>query len=184
MNDTPFFHALAVFACKFNRLYRIYIRPTELVFIWAGKGGEGLAGARAVSRRGGLHSLLGGALQSILDPSKRNEARREALDRAPLDLLISDHRKNFRAAVFEFDEVRIGPRSDGHARAYSDHGHQALLYLRHRTLGKYRLGIASLRDTQIALKELPRIFGDKCRVEIPWPEDEQECGCRFCRLNR
>ena len=83
-----------------------------------------------------------------------------------------------------FEEVRIGPRSDGHARTYSDHHHQALLRLRHRTIGKYRLGIASVHDTQVALKELPRIFGDKCRVEIQWPEQEQTCGCRFCRLNR
>jgi hypothetical protein len=54
MDTLPYFHALAVFACKTNRLYRIYLRPNELVFIWAGKGGEGLAGARAVSQLGGL----------------------------------------------------------------------------------------------------------------------------------
>ncbi len=183
MDDAPFFHALAVFACKANRLYRIYVRPNELVFIWAGKGGEGLAGARATARRGGLSSLVGGAMQAALDPSKSNETRREVLDRTPLDQLIGDHPNNFRAAIDEFEEVRIGPRSDHHARAYSDHGHQALLYLRHRTLGKYRLGIASLHDTQIALKELPRVFGDKCRVEIQLPDHDQPCGCRFCRFN-
>jgi len=184
MDNTPFFHAMAVFACKANRLYRIYVRPNELVFIWAGKGGEGLAGARAVSQRGGLHSAVGGALQSFLDPSKGNDARRRVLDQTPLDQLIGDDPRNLRAAVDEFEEVRISPRSDAHARMYSDHRHQALLRLRHRTIGKYRLGIASLNDTQVAFTELPRVFGEKCRLEIPWPEQEQRCGCRFCRFNR
>jgi hypothetical protein len=69
-DNAPFFHALAVFACKANRLYRIYVRQGELVFIWAGRGGEGLAGARAVSQRGGLYTLLGGAMQLAFNPSK------------------------------------------------------------------------------------------------------------------
>jgi hypothetical protein len=123
-------------------------------------------------------------LQAALDPSKKNTARRDVLDRTPLDGLIRDHPKNLRAPVEGFEEVRICPRSDGHARAFSDHRHQALLRLRHGTLGKYRLGIASLHDTQVAFKELPRIFGSRCHVEIPWPEREQECGCVFCRGNR
>src|SRR5260221_1615906 len=184
MDDPPYFHALAVFACKANRLYRIYLRPNELVFIWAGKGGEGLAGASAVSQRGGLHSVLGNALQSALDPSKKNDARRDVLDHTPLDQLVSDHPNNLIAPVEGFEEIRICPRSDGHARAYSDHHHQALLRLRHRTLGQYRLGITSLHDTQVALTELPRILGEKCHVEVPWPEREQESGCVFCRRNR
>lgn len=45
MSRPPYFHALATFFCKSNRLYRIYVRPDELVFIWAGKGGEGTAGS-------------------------------------------------------------------------------------------------------------------------------------------
>jgi hypothetical protein len=184
MDNIPCFHALAVFTCKSNRLYRIYLRPNELVFIWAGKGGEGLAGARAISQGGGLHSVLGDVLQTALDPSKKNDARRDVLDQTPFDQLVSDNPKNLSALVEEVEEVRICPRSDSHARAYSDHHHQALLRLRHRTLGKYRLGVASLRDTQIALTELPRILGNKCHVEIPWPEREQDCGCVFCRRNR
>jgi hypothetical protein len=41
----PYFHALAVFTCKRNRLYRIYVCPDELVLISAGAGAEGMAGA-------------------------------------------------------------------------------------------------------------------------------------------
>jgi hypothetical protein len=181
MENVRYFHALAVFACRANRLYRIYLRPHELVFIWAGKGGEGLAGARAVSQRGGLHSVLGNALHTALDPAKKNDARRDVLDGTPLDLLVSDHPNNLVAPVEGFEEVRICPRSDRHARISSDHHHQALLRLKHRTLGKYRLGIASLDDTRVALTELPRILGNRCCVEIQWPEREQECGCVFCR---
>jgi hypothetical protein len=174
------FHALGCFYCKRNRLYRIFIRPDELVFIWAGSGSEGMAGAKAVAARGGVEGLIGRGLASALNPTKKNQSRLEVLDHAPLEQLIGDHPNNFRASVSDFEQVRIRPRSDAHARAFSDHAHQARLFLRHRTLGKYRLGIASLQDTQIAFEALPRIFGDKCRVEIKWPEQEQKCGCRFC----
>jgi hypothetical protein len=43
----PYFHALAAFVCKRNRLYRIYVRADELLFIWAGNGSEGTAGAQS-----------------------------------------------------------------------------------------------------------------------------------------
>jgi hypothetical protein len=179
--NPPYFHALAVFACKSNRLYRIYIRPDELVFIWAGSGMEEVAGARAASAAHGLLGVLLGALfAKMLDPTKKNAARKALLDGTALEQLIGDHPKNLRAPINEFEEVRIAPRSDRHARAYSDHGHQALLYLRHRSLGKYRLGIASVEDARNALKELPPILGEVCRVEMQWPEREQKCGCVFC----
>ena len=177
-----YFHALACFYCKRNRFYRIFIRPDELVFIWAGSGSEGLAGVRALAAFGGAGALVGKALESALDPTKKNQSRIEVLDHTPLEQLISDHPNNIRVSNAEVELLRIRPRSDDHARAFSDHGHQARLFLRHRTLGRYRLGIASLQDTQIALKELPRIFGDRCRIEIQWPEQEQKCRCRFCRL--
>jgi hypothetical protein len=131
-----------------------------------------------------MHAVLGNAMHASLDPAEKNAARWDVLDHTHLDDLIPDHPKNLRAPVEGFEEVRICARSDGHARAFSDHHHQALLRLRHRTLGKYRLGIATLHDTQVALTELPRILGARCHVEIPWPEQEQECGCVFCRRNR
>lgn len=167
----PYFHALAVFACKRNRLYRIYVRPDELVFIWAGSGMEGMAGAHAAGAAHGLLGvLLGMLIAKAMDPSKKNAARKAVLDNTPLDQLVDDHPKNLRATLDEIEEVRIAPRSDRHARMCSDHEHQALLYLRHRFLGKYRLGIASVEDVRVAVKELPAVLGDRCQVEVEWRE--------------
>lgn len=173
--ESPYFHALAVFACKSNRLYRIYVRPDELLFIWAGSGMDGVAGAQAGAAAFGLvGALLGVLLAKALDTTKKNAARKEALDGTSLDRLVVDHPKNLRAPLREFEEVRIGPRSERHARMYSDHAHQALLHLRHRTLGKFRLGIASVEDVEMALTVLPRVLGQVCRVEIEWSEREKK----------
>jgi hypothetical protein len=188
MTTPPYFQALATFFCKANRLYRVYIRPDELVFIWAGKGGEGMAGAQATAK--GDHAgraALASALAKALDPSQANQARRQVLDSTSLDDLIGDNPMNLRAPLDGFEEVRISARSDSHARAFSDHGHQAILHVRHQTLGKYRLGLSSVEDVKVAMQELPRIFGVRgrtVRVEIPIPERTQLCGCVICRKNR
>ncbi len=79
----PYFHALAVFACKGNRLYRVDVRPDEPVCIWAGSGMEGVAGARAA---GVQHGLVGALIAKALDPGKKNAARQAVLDKpAPAD---------------------------------------------------------------------------------------------------
>jgi hypothetical protein len=175
MDSPPCFHALAAFVCKSNRLYRVFVRPEELVFIWAGSGMEGVAGAHAGAAAHGLVGALFGVLiAKAFDPTKKNLSRKEVLDSTPLEQLIGDHPKNVRAALNEFSEARFAPRSERHARQYSDHRHQALLYLRHRSLGKYRLGIASVEDVQVALRELPRVLGPVCRIEIEWSDREQK----------
>jgi|GEM_PF-3198196 len=190
MDDTPYFHAKAAFACKANRFYRVYVRRQELVFIWAGKSGEGLAGARVMSRfhtrgfslEGMLFSLIGKGMEKLVDPAKTNGARGQILDTTPLSRLIPDHRANLRAHTGGFEEVRIGARSDAHARAYSDHGHQALLHIRHRKFGKLRLGLCSIEDVHAAMDLLPKVLGTRYRVDIARPLREQLCGCRICRL--
>jgi hypothetical protein len=180
-DPTPYFHALAVFACKSNRLYRVYVRHDELVFIWAGSGTEGMLGAQAAAGSGGLiGAAIGGAVQAALDPSKKNAARLAVLDSTPLERLIDDHPKNMRAPARGSTEVRIGKRSNRHARVYSDHAHQALLYLRHRELGRYLLGFASAADVRVAMRELPRVVGDVYAAEIEPPERDQKCECVFC----
>jgi hypothetical protein len=167
----PHFQGLAAFVCKPNRLYRVYILPDELVFIWSGSGMEGVAGAQAgAAMHGALGGLIGYAIAKSLDPAKKNAARREVLNATPLDQLIDDHAKNLRAPINEFAEVRIAPRSEWHARQYSDHAHQALLHLRHRSFGKFKLGISSAEDVRVAMKELPRVLGGVCQIEIEWDE--------------
>lgn len=180
--SVPYFHAMAVFACQPNRFYRVYVRPDELLFIWAGAGGEGMAGAAAASRMIAPGAeLIGGAMQAMLDPSRKNARRAEVLDHTPLDQLIGDHKKNLRAPIDGFTEVRIRQRSDRHARLTSDHHHQAILIVRHRTLGKYALGIASVPDVRLAMEELPRVLGGVYSTEIEPPERYQPCGCVFCK---
>jgi len=184
----PNFYGLATFCCKANRLYRIYLRPDEMIFIWAGKGGEGVAGALAVAKGGhGPKAAMGEALARWLDPTDVNQARLEVLERTTLEELLDDHPLNLRAPLAGFEEVRIRARSDFHARAFSDHGHQALLHLRHRSLGKLRLGLAMVEDVKVAISELPRFLrarGVAVRIETTAPEVEQPCGCVFCRRNR
>jgi hypothetical protein len=171
----PYVHALAAFVCKTNRLYRIYVRPDELLFIWAGSGMEVVTGAHAGgAAHGVLEAPLGHFIAKAFDPTKQNTDRKAVLDATPLDELIADHPKNLRAPLNEFDEVRIGPRSEWHANQYSDHAHQALLYLRHASLRKYRLGIACVEDVEIALRELPRVLGEVCQVEIEWSERDKK----------
>src|SRR5260370_18659615 len=109
-----YFHALACFYCKRNRFYRIFIRPDELVFIWAGSGSEGLAGARAAAARGGVRALAGKALESPLDPNKKNQSRVEVLDHPSLQHLIRDHPNHFRTSIADFELVRIRPPSYVH----------------------------------------------------------------------
>jgi len=181
----PYFHALAVFACKRNRLYRVYVLPNELIFIWAGSGSEGLQGMRAVERKSFWleDSMIAKALIPFLDPSRKNNARLAELNRTPLEQLINDNPKNLRAPVSGFTEVRIGKRSDRHARTYSDHTHQALLYLRHRDLGKYRLGIATAKDVRTAMHVLPQATGPVYAAEIKPPMQDEQCGCVFCDGN-
>jgi hypothetical protein len=96
------------------------------------------------------------------------------LENVSLEDLVLDDPRNLRALAGDFIEVRIGPRSEWHASQFADPKHQALLYLHHRTLGKYRLGIASNEDVEVALRELPRLFGELCQVEIEWSDAKEK----------
>lgn len=180
-DEPAFFHALAAFKCKRNRLYRIYVLPDELIFIWAGSGSEGMAGLRKIGGRGIAHGLFAAAAGAALDPSKKNATRAEVLNQTPLDDLVYDDDRNMRANIDGLTELRIVQRSDRHARLYSDHGHQALMFVRHQQLGNYLLGIASIEDVQVAMETLPDVVGDAYSTEIDVPEEEVPCGCVFCR---
>jgi hypothetical protein len=190
MEDTPYFYAKAAFACKANRFYRVYVRRQELVFIWAGKSGEGLAGARVVSRfhtrtlsiEGMFSSLIGKGMEKLMDPAKSNVSREKILDTTSLAKLIPDHSANLRAHTGGFEEVRLGARSDAHARTHSDHGHQALLHIRHRKFGRLRLGLCSIEDVHAAMDLLPMVLGTRYSVDIARPVREQPCGCRLCHI--
>jgi len=174
--DTPpYFHGLAGFACKRNRLYRVYVRPDELIFIWAGDPVQTAESARAAGvHHGVLGVLIASLIAKAVDSTKKNAARKETLDSTPLEDLVRDDKRNIRALIREFDEVKIGPRSPRHATMWGDQSHQAVLILRHRTLGKYRIGLASVEDVRVAVAELPRVFGSICDIGIEWSDREQK----------
>jgi len=177
-----YFEATAVFFVRKNRLYRIFIRSDELVFIWAGSGSEGLAGARRVRRmRGGLEGLMAAGLEKLLDPSQKNAARQTVLNTTQLPQLLNNHPKNLRFSLRGMTEISILPRSDGHARAFSDHEHQAIMRVVHESLGNYKLGIRTVHDVEVAMRELPKLLGNRFRAEIDIPQVQIPCGCRFCR---
>src|SRR5262245_54506124 len=102
-NTPPYFHGLAGFVCKRNRLYRVYVRPDELTFIWAGDAVQTAESARVAGVHHGLLGvLIGSLIAKAVDPTKKNASRKEVLDSTPLEDLIPDDRRNVRAAIHEF----------------------------------------------------------------------------------
>lgn len=169
----PFFNGQAAYAFRRNRLYRIYVREDDLVFIWAGSGSEGLHGAQTVARQQGLLGrIILSPFRRLLDPSKKNAARLAVLEQTALPELLHDDPRNFVARIGDIVGARLVPRSERHARTFSDHRHAALFLFRHRTLGKFRIGLLPA-DVPIAMRELPRLLGSRCRVEIAWNESER-----------
>src|SRR5690348_16293287 len=112
------------------------------------------------AQQAGIHGGLIGALVGyfvgkMLDPAKNNAARRQVLDTTPLDDLIDDNAMNLRSSVNEFDEARfIAPSR------FKNPSDNAVLMIRHRTVGKLHLGLATVEDVQVAMRELRRVLGD------------------------
>jgi hypothetical protein len=167
----PFFHAEASYACKLNRLYRVYVRPDELVLIWAGGADDLKRGLQAGTMAHGLIGALVYAMaEKLMNPGNKNAARAEVLDGTHLDDLIGDDARNMRALVGDFEELRILPCSAWTRSHFGEH--LASLLVRHRALGKYRFALRDKNDVEVAMRELPRVLGAVCRIEIEWSEDK------------
>lgn len=167
--QVPHFTAMAVFPCKKNRLYRVYVRPDELVCIWAGSG-DASAVAQHVGIHGGLvGALIGSFVAKMLDPSKKNAARKQVLDSTLLEELIPDHKMNLLARIIELNDARFVTAS-----RFKNPADKAVLLIRHRSLGKLHLGFPTVEDVECALRELPPLLGGACRIEIQWSEKDKK----------
>jgi len=145
-----------------NRVYRVYARPGELVFIWAA---DGSSGELAIAARAG--GLLGSLIISALGTSEEeNETRRKALDNSRLDDLLNDNEHNFCAGREDISEASLGPRSAWLALAYSQFGHKGVFRFRHRTKGAFRLCIQTEEELRVAARALPSALGGLLKVEL------------------
>lgn len=172
----PFFNATATFACKTNRLYRIYVGPNETICVWAGHGMDLVNGIRVGGAANGLLGvLLTYWIANALDPTKSNQARATVIDNSPFDTLIGDHPNNLRASNFDFDSVRFYPptvwqrMNDGQSQAMI-----LMMDVRHHAIGKLRFAIPTVQDAQAALTLLPPVLRDRCKIDAEWNEKDQK----------
>lgn len=157
----PFFYGLACMTWSSNSLYRVYILPGELVFIWAATGGEG---EKVMGRQFGLAGALAASLLTTGDDE--NALRKEKLDRSRLEELVADNGNNFRAARADFLEASLEPRSLWLAFAYAQISHAGVFRFRHREKGKFALCLQSEEDLRAAAAHLPTALGGLLRVAI------------------
>jgi hypothetical protein len=160
---------VAPYTWRPNRLYRVYVLPQELVFLWAGSGAETAA-------LGTQFGLLGGLVTAAV----RREAPaqpRQGLDRERVEELIASHKHNFRAHVDDLYSVIIDPRSFWLAAMYYQGSHTGVLRIRHRQKGKLRLCLSSYEDMKTAVEAVPAALGDLVTVNVLW----DDCTGRFVR---
>jgi len=169
-----FFHARATYALKSNRFYRIYITPTELLFVQAGPGKMDHFAVAGGAAGGALGWLIGSYIAG--KAKKKTEDRQKILDEADLDeldRLIDEDKHSFRAEFAELSEVVIDPKSGWHQVAYSSPNHVGLLRFRHRKRGHIKLEFLSNEDLQLAIDTLPHLLPDPVAVNVVWDETKQ-----------
>lgn len=157
----PFFHGLACMTWSPNRLYRVYVLPGELAFVWAATGTEM---DRAMGAQFGLLGAL--AFSALATNEEENASRKETLDRSGLDQVIADNKHNFRAQRADFLEASVEPKSLWLAFAYGQAAHRGVFRFTHREKGKFALCLPSDEDVRAAALHLPTALGGLVRVEV------------------
>jgi hypothetical protein len=162
----PYFEGVVPFHWKPNRMYRVYVLPKELNFIYVGSGGETSA---AVASQFGL---VGALIAAAANPAQKIQHRQQQLDSTALEQLIVDHKHNFRAPAAELMDVSIDPRSTWLAVMFSQPKHVGVLRFTHAAQGKLRLCFNSVEDMSVAVECLPVALGHQVAVNVEWDEQE------------
>ncbi|HYT88633.1 MAG TPA: hypothetical protein VEL76_07980 [Gemmataceae bacterium] len=158
----PSFLGIAPFTWRPNRLYRVYVLPQELVFLWAGAGAE----ATAI---GAQFGLIGGLMTAAMRREPKVQVG-EGLDLDTVEQLLPSHKHNFRAHLDDLSYVTIDPRSFWLAAMYYQGAHIGVLRFRHRKQGKMSLCLSNYEDMKIALETVPAALGDLVTVNVEWSD--------------
>ncbi len=158
----PFFYGMMTSRSllRVNDLYRVYVLPGELVFIWAATGGEG---EKAIQETLSIMWIFG-FLKSTTD--EENAERLAVLDQTPLETLIPDNEYNFRAAREDILEASLEPPSNWLHFAFLQVKQAAVFRFRHRVKGKFRMCLLTEEDARAARGHLYSVLGDRLRVDI------------------
>lgn len=155
-----------------NRLYRVYVLDSELVFIRAGSAGD--IAAAAVPHFG----LLGALIAALANPARKNQKRQEEMNNASLEDLIGDHKHNFRASIDDMEEVSLDPPSYWLAAFHSQAVHAGVLRFKQRGGRSVRVAISTMDDMKTAFEALPSVLGDRLTINVAWDERKKRFGRR------
>ena len=153
-----YFHAVAVYRIGAKRLYRVYILPEELVFIYAGSGEDHAA---KFATYGAAGALVAGFFERWSKPEIKNQKRLEQLDHAELEDLSGDHKHNFRVFTSELSDVAIDPPS-----SWDTYAHLGIFRFKHTQKGKMRLYLRTLEDVKTAAEKLHGVMANQVSVNV------------------
>lgn len=168
-HQPDFFEARATCALGKNRSYRVYILPTELLFIEVGSGDA----THMTSTGAVLGGLVGALIMSIVASSmkKKSTAVRQQLDLASTEELrqIAGQRQNcFRTSTNELIAARIDAAGFWHRFSYGSSKCAALLHCKFQRRGDYTLELQEAADVQVAIEKLTQILGRGLEVNVVW----------------
>jgi hypothetical protein len=168
LTEAPFFTGIAISTWSSSLRYRVYTFPGELVFIYAGSGGD-------IERAIGVQFGAIGGLITAAVMSKKKKRQEERLAALSFDELVASHKRNFRAASTDLSECKIDPRSFW--TATSCPGVVAGIFrFTHAEKGKFTLCIESVNDMKTAVEQVPISLGSQVAINVEWsPKKKAFC---------
>jgi hypothetical protein len=165
--EPPFFHGCVLSRWSSSKRYRVYVRPRELVFIYAGAGDD-------LERSVGVHfGLVGAAIASAITARKKKK-QSQRLEGSSVDELLTSHKHNFRAGPSELSELTIDPRSYWVASFQNQPKHAGILRFTHPEKKRVTLCVDSVDDMKVAVENLPRAIGSHIVVNVQWDERKKK----------